>query len=585
MAQLDLVLMLHSHLPYVLNHGRWPHGSDWICEAAIDTYLPQVEKLRALDAENVAAPVTVGFTPILANQLAHPTFRRELEAYFDQRLAACDEAPESLHSTGDDHLIPLVDFSRTRLVRLRLLFHEISSDIPAEFRRLQDRERLEITSSAATHGFLPLLGRDESIRLQLTLGVSEHERLFGRRADGCWIPECAYRPTGMWNPPGARRPRARRGIEEFLAEAGYRYFFVDAHVAGAGQPLGVYGEILPGEAAAAERMAGVRNPETVVGRTRHSPYRAYRVTPATSAQPVAALVRDPRSSAQVWSRDGGYPGAAPYLEFHKIRWPGGLKLWRVSDPGTDLGDKQPYDQDTARAQSNAHAHHFTALLDRLARREANDSGSVVVAPFDTELFGHWWFEGPDFLGDMYALVPDSPRLRAVTAGAHLDAHAPDEGLRLAEGSWGKDGDFSMWYNERVAWTWPVIWELEDVFWDLVPHALEREDLHEILAQAARELLLLQSSDWQFIISTGEVDDYAIRRFNGHADDVRRLVEALREGLRGSPTEAGLALARELYLRDDVFPDVIPAIAQAVESEGAREREGATRQTSSLAALP
>jgi 1,4-alpha-glucan branching enzyme len=208
---------------------------------------------------------------------------------------------------------------------------------------------------------------------------------------------------------------------------------------------------------------------------------------------------------------------------------------------------------------------------------------VVVAPFDTELFGHWWFEGPDFLGDMYALVPGSPRLRAVTAGAHLDAHAPEEGLRLAEGSWGKDGDFSMWYNERVAWTWPIIWELEDAFWDLAPRVLTREDLHEIMAQAARELLLLQSSDWQFIISTGEVDDYAIRRFNGHAEDVSRLVEALRDGLRGNSTEAGLALARELFGRDDVFPNVIPAIAHAVESEGRRERKEEKRQTASLAA--
>jgi len=110
MNQVDVVVMLHSHLPYVLNHGRWPHGSDWICEAAIDTYLPLVEKFRALDALNIAAPVTVGFTPILANQLEHPTFVKELEAYFDQRLGFCDEAPESLESTGDSHLLPLVEY-------------------------------------------------------------------------------------------------------------------------------------------------------------------------------------------------------------------------------------------------------------------------------------------------------------------------------------------------------------------------------------------------------------------------------------------------------------------------------------------
>jgi len=579
MRQLDVVVMLHSHLPYVLNHGRWPHGSDWICEAAIDTYLPLVEKLRILERENIAAPVTVGFTPILANQLEHRTFSRELEDYFDQRLTFCDEAPESLRSTGDDHLIPLVDFWRTRLVRLRVLFHEIGRDIPAEFRRLQERERLEITSSAATHGFLPLLGRDESIRFQLALGAQEHERIFGRPAAGCWVPECAYRSEGLWNPPGASAPRVRRGIEEFVADAGFSYFFVDAHLAKAGSPLGVYGELFPGEAAAAERVVatdvrlearGSKDTQTAEAKgkqERHSPYQTYRVTSGRSSRQVAVFVRDPRSSMQVWSRDRGYPGAPPYLEFHKIRWPGGLKLWRVSQPGTDLGAKEPYEPELARATANAHAQHFSQILDRLAAEQGATEGRVVVAPFDTELFGHWWFEGPDFLGDVYAQLPGFGTLRAVTAARHLDAHEPETALRLADGSWGRNGDFSMWDNDQVAWTWPIIWELEEAFWSLAPRALEREALHEILAQCARELLLLQSSDWQFIISTGEVEDYAVRRFHGHADDTRSLLGALREGLEGRGVERGLALARELQLRDDVFRDVIPAIAKAIVPGG------------------
>ena len=273
MNQVDVVVMLHSHLPYVLNHGRWPHGSDWICEAAIDTYLPLVEKFRALDALNIAAPVTIGFTPILANQLEHPTFVKELEAYFDQRLGFCDEAPASLRSTGDSHLLPLVEFWRSRLVRLRLLFHEIGRDIPREFRRLQDEGRLEITSSAATHGFLPMLRRDESIRFQLALGASEHRRIFGRAAEGCWVPECAYRPPGPWSESGGPSDEERVGIEAHVAWAGFGYFFVDAHVARAGSPLGVYGEMFDGEP---YRMAGyavderfTASPHGVRGVSRH----------------------------------------------------------------------------------------------------------------------------------------------------------------------------------------------------------------------------------------------------------------------------------------------------------------------------
>src|SRR5262245_26611606 len=277
---MDFVLGLHSHLPYVLNHGRWPHGSDWICEAAIDTYLPLVEKFGALDALNITAPVTIGFTPILANQLEHPTFVKELEAYFDQRLGFCDEAPESLESTGDTHLLPLVEYWRSRLVRLRLLFHEIGRDIPREFRRLQDEGRLEITSSAATHGFLPMLKHDESIRLQLALGASEHRRVFGRAAEGCWVPECAYRPPGPWTPLG-RAPVDRTGIEQHVAWAGFRYFFVDSHMARAGRPLGVYGEFFTGDRV--RRIPTAEIEDVVPSRT---PYEAYRVTDASAAREV-----------------------------------------------------------------------------------------------------------------------------------------------------------------------------------------------------------------------------------------------------------------------------------------------------------
>jgi 1,4-alpha-glucan branching enzyme len=557
MNQVDVVVMLHSHLPYVLNHGRWPHGSDWICEAAIDTYLPLIEKFRGLDAMNIAAPVTVGFTPILANQLEHPTFVKELEAYFDQRFQFCDEAPASLESTGDSHLLPLVDFWRSRLVRLRLLFHEIGRDIPREFRRLQDAERIEITSSAATHGFLPMLARDESIRLQLALGAAEHVRVFGRRADGCWIPECAYRPPGEWAPLG-QASRERAGTEAHVAWAGFRYVFVDSHMARAGNPLGLYGERFDGE------VIHVPNDSIdTMQQASHTPYEAYRVTDETADREVAALVRDPRSSAQVWSRHGGYPGAPAYLEFHKIRWPGGLKLWRVSEPGTDLGDKAPYEPEAARSQATAHAGHFARLLDRVSVAQLEKGGTVIVAPFDTELFGHWWFEGPDFLGDLYAQLPDYSELRATTAGGHLDAHAPRSGLRLAEGSWGANGDFSMWNGPLVAWTWPVIWEIEERFWSLAPRALAEERTHEILAQAARSMLLLQSSDWQFIISTGEVEDYAIRRFNGHAEDCRGLLEALDQVLNGGDIAEAVRLTRELQARDDVFRDIIPSIAKAL----------------------
>jgi len=553
----EFVLALHSHLPYVLNHGRWPHGSDWLCEAALDTYLPLLERLEELAAEGTPTPLTIGFTPVLANQLASPTFAREMETFFTQRLAACDEAPAALTASGDAGLVPLVDFWRSRLGRLRALFRRIDADLVSAFRRLQEQGRLEIIGSAATHGYLPLLGRDESIRLQLAVGREEHRRLFGVAPAGCWLPECAYRPRGKW-----RGKKVRRGTEQYLAEAGFRYFFTDAHLAHAGSPLGAYGEIPLG----AERFDAERHdPGSAAGggtRAAHSPYRAYRVSGRGVRPPVAALVRDPRSSMQIWSRHQGYPGDEWYLEFHKIRWPGGLKLWRVSGANVDLGGKRPYEPSVAHERAMTHASHFVHLLQSLGQQQADGGGAgIIVAPFDTELFGHWWFEGTDFLAATYRALRGRATgdVCAVTASQHLEAHPPRVAVQLAEGSWGANGDHSMWLNERTAWTWQRLWSLEDAFWDVAPAALASAATHPTLAQAARELLLAQASDWQFIISTGAVVDYAERRFTLHCDDAERLVKALSSG----DGEAAGRMAAELARRDDLFPNILAQVTEAV----------------------
>ena len=567
---MDFVFALHSHLPYVLNHGRWPHGSDWITEAAIDTYLPLIEALHAMEAERVTAPVTIGFTPVLANQLASAAFRDELELYFEQRLTHCDEAPASLRETGDAYLIPLVDYWRERLTRLRALFRSIDGDIIGVFRELQSRGRLEIIGSAATHAFLPLLARDESIQLQLDVGQREHKRLFGRAPQGCWLPECAYRPRGPWKPlPNAPDTGPRPGIEEYVADAGFRFFFADAHMARAGSPLGLYGQLVANE------MEHIASPDARWEATR-TPYRAYRVTSAYTQQTVTAFIRDPESSAQVWSRFQGYPGDGRYLEFHKIRWPGGLKLWRVTGNGVDLGEKEPYDPPTASAMTSAHAAHFASLLATIAATHPAHRRGVVVAPFDTELFGHWWYEGTEFLGNVYRALSVQPSVRPVTASHHLSTFRARTGLRLAAGSWGANGDYSMWLNSQTAWTWPRIWDLEERFWTLAREAIELPSAYEALAQAARELLLVQSSDWQFIISTGAVTDYAIRRFNGHADACDRLFGAIRDGLISGDLTNATNLAFESRAQDDLFPDVLDSVKAVLSGIGNRESDGGRR---------
>jgi len=453
------VLVLHAHLPYVLQHGRWPHGSDWLSEAALDTYLPLIESLHALERDAVPAPVTLGITPILAQQLAHPVFAAEFRSFVAERLVRAAVAESDLAAGPEAHLVPVARWWRERWTRLADLFEALDGDLLGAFRQLADAGRLELLSSGATHGFLPLLARDESIRLQLDVGRAAHERLFGRAPTGIWMPECAYRPAGEWAPwPTAPRVAYRAGIESFLTEAGYTHTVVDAHLVSAGRPLGLYAHS-PLEPWAAALDDGVAE-----GPSARSPYADWRIGHHVRSRAVRALVRDPRSSFQIWSRDGGYPGDPCYNEFHKIRFPGGLKLWQVTGSGTPLGDKAPYDPALATQRAADHAGHFASVLAEVARRSADDpAAEVIVAPFDAELFGHWWAEGVDFVEALYRRLAHGADVTPVTAADHVAQSGTARAIALPPGSWGRDGDWGMWLSPLVAWTWERLWPLEHRF--------------------------------------------------------------------------------------------------------------------------
>lgn len=544
---MDFVLTLHGHLPYVLHHGRWPHGSVWLSEGALDSYLPLIEVLQQLERERIPAPITLGVTPVLANQLSHPSFVSEFEAYMERRLESAASAKASLTSAEDAPLEPIADYWHERLRRLYDLFRALGGDVLGTLRGFEERGVIEIISSAATHGFLPLLARDESIKLQLRVGVSEHKRLFGRAPTGCWVPECAYRPAGAWDPGfGAPAQPDRVGIERHLIDAGFRYFFVDSHLVHAGQALG-YPE------------AGDAGPAG-----KRTPYTAYRVASADGKpQDLFVLVRDPQSSSQVWSRAEGYPGDEWYLEFHKIRWPDGLRLWRVTGPRVDLGAKRQYDPQAAQHSARNHAEHFAGVLQETAdqRRATGGGDEVVTAPFDAELFGHWWFEGVDFLGNVYRRL-SGDGVRPVTARDHMARHAARApAIQLTAGSWGKDGDFSYWLNEQTAWTWKRLWALEHAYWNVARAALAGGPRSRaVLAQATRSMLLAQASDWQFIISAGEAADYATQRFDEHCAQAEDLVRALTSG---KVDDATTQRAEALGVQDAVFPNVLQTVTEVL----------------------
>ncbi len=557
------VLTLHSHLPWVLHHGRWPHGSDWLCEAAVDTYLPLLDGLLQLEREGVPAPVTLGITPVLAAQLVHPSFAKELRDFLGQRLETCAEAPEALAETHDERLVPIAQWWERRYRHLLDVFERADGDIAGAFGALARRGRLELISSCATHGFLPLLGRDESIRLQLYAGRDEHRRIFGMEPAGAWLPECAFRPPGPWAPMGAVPSAWRAGTAEHLRAAGYSFFFVDAHLVKAGGYLGQYHEV-PLGAERFDQESHVPAGKEPTPRARRSPYWPYRMPGSDTGAdaPLFALVRDPRTSLQIWSKFQGYPGDLNYLEFHKIRWPGGLKLWRVDAPGADLGAKGPYAPAAARGKAAEHAAHFAGVLSGTA---ATQDGVVIVAPFDTELFGHWWFEGVDFVADLYRNLRGAPAVPA-TSSTVITEGGSRPIVRLAEGSWGNHGDFSMWLSEETKWTWDRLWPLEDRFWAIAPLALAGDEQRRtVLAQAARSMLLAQASDWQFIISTGAAGDYAGHRLLLHCEDAESLLRGLEPAASPERYAEAVAEAERLRERDDLFPGVLDAVQRALDA--------------------
>jgi 1,4-alpha-glucan branching enzyme len=267
---------------------------------------------------------------------------------------------------------------------------------------------------------------------------------------------------------------------------------------------------------------------------------------------------------QVWSRHRGYPGDEAYLEFHKIRWPGGLKYWKITGPEVDLGQKEPYDPLKAEYRMSDHAGHFSGFLGHIQRHQKVEASGVAVAPFDTELFGHWWFEGVDFLRELYRRLPFREGVVPVTASQHLDSFPPQQVIRPLEGSWGAQGDFNMWLNDGTRFTWERLWPLEEAFWNAAPAALANEEVQHVLAHGARQLLLAQSSDWQFMISTGAVPDYGEMRFNLHCDDAEILIRGLEPGAPEEARATAREKAAELDGRDDLFPDVLESVKKVLD---------------------
>ena len=557
-------LVLHAHLPYVLSHGVWPHGTDWLNEATAECYVPLVNAFTDLAEDGISAHVTLNVSPVLAEQLADEGFQDDFVAYLEQRIAFAQENGKDFHDTGRPHLEYLAQTWAAYFEGVRRDFvGRYGKDLVGALRRLQDAGHIEIITCCATHGYLPLLGHDACVQAQVRTGVAVYERHFGRKPRGIWLPECAYRPRYKWASPLQRdkgqTPAERLGVEEVLHDAGIQYFVVDAHLLKGGKPIGVYIDRFE----ALQRLWGMFSGQYTPREedAEHSPHRTYVVCPDPEAErSTAVFVRDPESALKVWSGEHGYPGDSWYLDFHKKHYPGGHRYWRVTDPQADLGDKRVYEPDRVEERLEAHAGHFAEMVGDILANDAlvADGQGVVCAPYDAELFGHWWFEGPRWVEKALRRLHASDRVRAVTCSQYMAEQAPAGVVGLPEGSWGEGGFHWIWLNQWTESSWGHIYDCEARFLALLEQHGDTRDatLAGLLQQAARELLLLESSDWPFLVSTWSARDYAENRLALHQADFERLAEIIQHyAACGSLTAEEEAAAAALRKRDGLFADL------------------------------
>jgi 1,4-alpha-glucan branching enzyme len=568
MAAGYFTFVLHSHLPYVLGHGRWPHGVDWLNEATAETYIPVLRVCENLVARGISPKLTLGISPVLCEQMAHPSFKSEFVGYLGNRIDSASRDMEEFSRTGSEDLLRLAGRWKDFYSGLRQDFVDnYGSDILSRFRSLQDGGQVEIITCAATHGYLPLLSRDETCQAQIKQAVASYRRFFGRDPRGIWLPECAYRPGYEWSPPvsgdNITGTYKRKGIEEFLSENLIEYFFIDSAMLKGGKAIGVYVdrfEALKTLWGKFEKQYRPRSEDE-----EKTPLSVYLVGGGEGRRPVGVFTRHPETSLQVWSGEWGYPGDGNYLDFHKKRFPGGHRYWKVTSAKTDLADKEIYDPDAINGRLEENASHFTGLVARNLGEYYEQSGvpGIVVAPFDSELFGHWWFEGPAFLERVLSRLASSPDINLCTAGEFFDQSKPSRIINLPEGSWGEGGYHYIWLNEWTDWTWKHIYEDEMIMKRLAARYREGSDLGKrIIRQAARELMLLASSDWQFLISTWAARDYAESRVAVHHEAFRRLLTIAEDPKKAS--DGDLNYLQELEERDSLFPDIDPLWFEKIE---------------------
>lgn len=541
----SFTFVLHSHIPYVRKAGRWPHGEEMLHEVMAETYIPLLNALFDLKAEGIEPHLTLGLTPILLEQIGDADVQNHFELYLEERLALAEADIARHEKNHAEHLAYLARWYRDWYSTILASFRDkYGRNLIAGFKALRDSANLDILTSAATHGYLPLFERDSTIYAQLKTGIESSRRFLGHAPTGIWLPECAYRPAFMTD-------HYKPGIEEFLADLNLGYFFTETHVVTGGKMVGkVAGDVAGPYGKFPGRKLVVHSDDRAEAKSRTT-LRPYYVQAAN----VAVFGREEQTGLQVWSAAHGYPGDFVYREFHRKDANSGLQYWRITAAKSDLGQKEFYDPHVAFNQVNTHADHFVDTVTRLTRDYHSQTGKqgCIVSAYDTELFGHWWFEGVAWVKEVLRRLSASDAVELTSARAYIESHPPDEVIALPESSWGKGGDHSTWLNSETDWMWDLIRASERAMEQLgsrFPNAAG--ELQTALNQCARELVLLESSDWPFLISTGQAKEYASGRFQQHLARFNNLAAIAQ---RGALTDNDRRFLENVMELDNPFPNI------------------------------
>ena len=525
-----LALVLHAHLPFVRHpEEKFFLEENWLYEAITETYIPLIRVFESLIRDDIDFRVTMSISPTLAAMFSDPLLQNRYVQHINKLIELAEKEMDRTAHDPQYHGLALMYYNRFVEARDVFVYHYQKNLVQA-FKKFQEAGCLEIITCCATHGFLPNLNVNESsVKAQIDIGIEQYRHYFGVLPKGMWLPECGFYP----------------GLDRLLKQAGIKYFFCDSH--------------------------GIMNADP------QPQFGVY--APVYTPSGVAAFGRDWESSKQVWSSREGYPGDPNYREYYRdightldldyikpyihpdgIRINTGIKYWRITG---ETEEKIPYQPQLAKEKAAAHAGNF--MFNRQKQIEhlyhKMDRKPIIVAPYDAELFGHWWFEGPQWIDFVIRKIYyDQDTVEMITPSEYLKEYTTNQVAMPSQSSWGYKGFSEFWLEESNSWIYPHLHEAGRLMKDM---AQKNSDLiqgnfgknpfksalrYRALNQAARELLLAESSDWPFIMKAGTMVSYAQKRLKGH---LNRFYKLFNDVENGSIDETWL---REIESRDNLFWD-------------------------------